>query len=311
MATIYTDTPHNWCEIDPYVITDTGMITTEIFRKQKCFFYDACSFRRHANLCEKDAGYLLRYMKEQDGAIVIIRSILMELASHSGILNQEYLKYIEHANLFGIKILVIYEEDIFEVMNLCFSTNAAINSYLQWAVRMMKGPVSTITKTLNQDGALFNEIIKEKHPDDQNKYRKFFSAVRNNKESGDNLGEEMLAVCLHILSHIPGERDGKFSVITDDKGSVGKIDTLFKKTAHQFRGNKIGIFSTPRLVQILHAEKILSDRDSIIAILRTGTNGSIVVLGTLMYDLHINEISITCAELAELLEKPGGINIIF
>ena len=72
-------------------------------------------------------------------------------------------------------------------------------------------------------------------------YKRFFEAVRANKESGDNLGEEVLAICLHILSHIPGEDNGKFCVITDDKGAASKIDAMFKKTAKQHRGREISL----------------------------------------------------------------------
>lgn len=311
MASVYTEIPHNWSEIEPYVLTDAEMNAEEIFRRGKCFFYDACSFRRHASLDERDAGYLLQYMREQDGVVIVTRCILMELASHSGILNPEYLQYIKRMERSGIKILVLYEEDIFAVMSKCFSTNAAINSYLQWAVRMMKGPVSTITGTLHEDNGLYDEIIKGKNSESQGMYRRFFASVRGRKESGDNLGEEMLAICLHILSHLPGEADGKFSVITDDKGAAGRIDTLFRNTAGQFKGNQIAVFSTPRLVQMLYAERILADKASITSILSAGTNGRVVVLGTLIYDLHIHDISVTVEELADLIQRPSGINIIF
>ena len=53
------------------------------------------------------------------------------------------------------------------------------------------------------------------------------------------MGEELLAICLHILSHIPGENDGKFCVITDDKRAASKTDTMFKMTAKQHSGREI------------------------------------------------------------------------
>lgn len=207
--------------------------------------------------------------------------------------------------------MIIYEEDLFAVMEGVFSTNAAINGYLCWAVRTIKGPVSTITETLEQNVHLQNEVIKGRNLDNGGVYQRFFEAVRENKESGDSLGEELLAICLHILSHVPGEEDGKFCVITDDKGAAGKIDTLFKETTRQYRGKKIVIFSTPKLVQVLHRENILRDREHVKAILSTGTDGNIVVLGTLIYDIRSREISISSEELADLIMQPNGINIIF
>ena len=109
----------------------------------------------------------------------------------------------------------------------------------------------------------YDEVIKGRNLDKRGVYKRFFEAVRGNKESGDNLGEELLAICLQILSYMLGEEDGKFCVITDDKGAAGKIDTLFKKTASQYRGKKIVIFSTPKLVQVLHRENILEDREHV------------------------------------------------
>ena len=311
MAVGCTDTPHNMAEITPYVTTDKKMIVEEILGKEKCYFYDTCSFRRHANLNHDEAEYFLKYIKAQNGIIVITRCILMELASCSGTLNRKYVEYIEHISEFGITVLVIYEEDLFSVMEICFSTNTAINEYLCWAVRTIKSPVSTITKTLDLNSSIHNEVIEGRNLNNRGVYKHFFEAGRENKESGDTLGEELLAVCLHILSYMPGEKDGKFCVVTDDKGASGKIDTLFKRTAKQHRGKEIVIFSTPKLVQVLHREKILEDREHIKAILSTGTDGNIVVLGTRIFDIRSTDISISSEELTDLIMQPNGISIIF
>ena len=259
MTVSYTDNPHNITEISSFVIMEKENIIAEIFGKPKCYFYDACSFRRHANLDYKQAEYFLKYIKSQDGIVIITRCILMELASHSGLLSQEYIDYIRHMYDFGITVLVIYEEDLFFVMEVCFSTNVAINEYLCWAVRNSVRSASIIEKTLELNENIKNEVIKGKNLDNFKVYERFFESVRANKESGDNLGEELLAICLHVLSHIPGEEDGKFCVITDDKGAASVIHTLFENTKKQYKGKNIGIFSTPKLVQVLYRENILND----------------------------------------------------
>ena len=311
MNVSYTDNPHNISEIISSVITVKDRIVKEILKSTRCYFYDTCSFRKHANLEDTHIKYLLRYMKEQNSVVVITRCILMELASHSGILNREYIEYIKRIKNAGITVLVIYEEDLFAVMDICFGTNAAINSYLCWAVRTIKGPVSTITETLEKSDDINNEVIKGKNLENSGVYRRFFQAVRANKVVGDNLGEEVLAICLHILSYIPGEDDGKFCVITDDKGAAGKIDGMFKQTAKQYKGKKIGIFSTPKLVQILYREKILLNSEHMKEILSTGIDGNIVVLGMCIYDIRAREISLSKDELADLIMQPNGISIFF
>lgn len=40
-------------------------------------------------------------------------------------------------------------------------------------------------------------------------YKRFFASVRANKEHHDNLGEELIAVCVQILSRLPGVADGR------------------------------------------------------------------------------------------------------
>ena len=54
-------------------------------------------------------------------------------------------------------------------------------------------------------------LLKYSRREKQKTLRTFirlFSGVRKNKETGDNLGEEMLAVCLHVLVKLP-EEEGK------------------------------------------------------------------------------------------------------
>lgn len=311
MSVSYTDNPHNMSEISNYVTTEKEQIIAKIFRSAKCYFYDTCSFRRHANLDDAHLEYFFKYIKNQNGIVIITRCILMELASHSGVLNTEYIEYLKRINAAGITVLVIYEEDLFSVMEVCYSTNAAINGYLCWAVRTIMGPISTITEILENNSELNNEVIKGKNLNNSGVYKRFFQAVRANKESGDNLGEELLGICLHILSHIPGEDNGKFCVITDDKGAAGKIDAMFKKTAKQHHGNDIGIFSTPKLAQILYRENILLNVEHLKEIVGAGTNGNIVILGMCIYDIRGKEISLNKDELADLIMQPNGIHIFF
>ena len=46
-------------------------------------------------------------------------------------------------------------------------------------------------------------------------------------------------------------------------------------------------------------------------ILSTGTDGNIIVLGMLVYDIRSREISMKKEEMTELIMQPNGIMIIF
>ena len=143
-----------------------------------------------------------------------------------------------------IKVVIFNEEYTYDILSECFSTNERINEYLSWAVRMVKSPVSTITETLKNDEKLTAEVLEGKNLRQSDIYRRFFATVRENKEHADNLGEELIAICVHILSHLPGIVDGKICVLTDDKGAASKIDSAVKRTNVQNRGAKIILFST-------------------------------------------------------------------
>lgn len=310
MVTGYTDVPYNMGEIAQYVVTDEDRIVSEIIGAARCYFYDTCSLRRHACL-DSSAEYILRYIKGQRAVVVITRCILMELASHSGVLNPEYIDYIRRISDYGITVLVVYEESLFSVMEVCFGANATINGYLCWAVRTTVGPVSSIKDMLRANPRVNREVVCGKGLDSSGVYSRFFQAARGVKESGDNLGEDLLAICLQVLSHIPGEPDGKFCMIADDKGAAAKMDRIFKKVKHAHRGRRIGVFSTPRLAQTLYREGVLHDRESLCAILGAGTNGNLSVLGVQQYDIDSAEITLTKDELADLIMQPDGIAIIF
>lgn len=310
MENTYVEVPENWKEIEPYVIVDGEHILEEIYTKAQCFFYDTCSFRRHANLVKQDMESILKYIKKKNGIFIITRCILMELASISGKLNDEYIHYLKQIYEMDISMLVMYEEEIYHIMEMCYATNEQINSFLSWSLRMLRLPVSNITKTFDENKALRAKVLEGKNANSSQIYKEFFSSVRKNKEEKDNMGEELLAVCLHILSHLPGEKDGKFCVITDDKGAAGKIDDLFKKTKRQFQGSKIIIFSTPKLVQALYTEGIVTAEVELERILKTGISGNLKVLGTEIYDLKSREITLSCKEAARLITKQQ-INITF
>ena len=163
---------------------------------------------------------------------------------------------------------------------------------------MSKSPVSTITESLKANPKFSDNILKGKNLKYSDIYFKFFSMVRNNKQHKDNLGEELIAICIHILSHLPGVYDGKLSVVTDDKGAAGKIDSITKKT------NK--------LVQHIYNEKISISENEMANILSQGVSGKIVVMGTTSYDLDIDRtISMTSKELTRKIMEPNGINIVF
>ena len=312
MATAYTETPSNLSEIMPFIVTDIKMIKNLFYSADRVIFYDACSFQRHSHLTNRERSILIRYYNAHATTIFITRCILMELASDRGMVAEEFIEFIKVMSENEIKVVLFDEEYIYDILSECFSVNEKINAYLLWAVRMCKSPTSTITETLKENTKLMAEVLEGKNLQQSDVYDRFFTAVRGNKEHDDNLGEELIAICVHILSHLPGVYDGKLCVMTDDKGAAAKIDSVMKKTDARNRGVKIALFSTPKLVQHMFQEQVEISEDEMVTILSQGASGKIVVMGITAYDFDVNRsISMTSRELAHKIMEPNGILIVF
>ena len=312
MATTYTETPDNLDEIEASVITEVNEIKRIFYQTDRVFFYDACSFQRHANLKAAERNILFQYFEKQGTTIFLAICILMELAGNRNKLERRFVDYIKSLNAANIKVILFHEEYTYNILSDCFSSIERINEYLMWAVRMVYSPVSTITDTLKSDSKLNSELYEGKKLKTSDLYQRFFSAVRGNKEQEDNLGEELIAICVQILSNLPGVVDGKLCVLTDDKGAAGKIDSAMKKNNRGNQGAKIIIFSTSKLVQHMFGEHIEMSENEMINILSQGVSGNIRIMGITEFDLEVNpRISLSARDLARKIMKPNGIQIVF
>lgn len=307
MTQSYRETPCNFSEIVPFVKCENNQIISEITQADKCYFYDTCSFRKHANM--EHPEYVCEFIIRHHGVVVITRGILMELASVSGTLNSEYIMYMKKMYMSGIKVLVMYEEELFDILSLCFSSNMVINRCLSLAVKTVKRRTGTVESTLKANKMLMNEITGE-HTAHSVLYKDFFRKVRQNKESGDNLGEELLTICVHVLANIPESYDYKYVIITEDKGAIGMVNQAANNV---FQHNGVRAFSaltTNRLAQRLHDEGIISEKYQVEEVLSVGNPDHIIkILGSEEYDLLPKEKTMSCEELAEKITTPNAIHI--
>lgn len=312
MATTYTEAPDNLCEIDGSIITDIDEIKRAFYQADTVFFYDACSIQRHSNLKNVERDILIQYFVKKGITIFLTRCILMELAGDQHSLVRQLIDFIKELNNAGVSVVLFNEEYAYNILSDCFSSIERINEYLMWAVRMAYSPVSTITDALNADIKLKSEVRVGKNLKASDLYQRFFSEVRGNKEHEDNLGEELISICVHILSNLPGVTDGKLCVLTDDKVAAGKLDSVMKKTSPENRGSKIIIFSTPKLVQHMFQEQVEMSENEMVNILSQGVSDNVVFMGITEYDLEVDsKISLSCRDLARKIMEPNGIRVVF
>jgi len=308
MATVYKEIPHNFSSIEPYVICDKEQMVQAMVLAAKCYFYDACSFRFHSNL--QNPASIISYLLSGNGIVIITRGILMELAAQDGMLKQGYIDYIKKMHTNGIRIFVMYEEDVFDIMNVCCTTIEAINNYLLYAVRTIRIPTGTVTDTLNNEPALKNEVLVRSAVTDGTLYSRFFKAVRANKEPGDNLGEELLVICAHILANIPEKSEYKYVILTDDKGAVGLLKKALKNSFDYLKKYMFTALTTPRIAQCLYEEGFITEKEETADILSVCVQeGKIRFLGSEEYDLDIKEKHMRYQDLADKIVTPNAIHI--
>ena len=297
----YMETPLNFREIEEYVTTSGDAILEELTCADRVFFYDTCAFRLHANM--ESPEFIFQFIEHQRGAVVVTRCVLMELASYSGSLNGEYIRYFEKLHMTGVKVLLMYEEDFFHVLELCFNTNAKINSLLSCAVRVVKSSVGTVETVLKEDRKLLTEIMGDSSSD-STLFKRVFGKVRSNKEQGDNLGEELLCIVMHMLSNMPDILNYRYLILTDDKGAIGWINRT-AWNVWKYNGKRtFSALSMARLAQRLFEEGIVTEPCEVERVLNAAAvGGNLRVLGSGLYDLEPKELRFSSGELAERIVK--------
>lgn len=304
---MYTETPLNYNAIKDYVIDDKPAALSHFSTAGKLFFYDACAFRKHAQI--SDPTPLFCYFKQGNAVIVITRCILMELSSTGEHLHPHYINYIRSLHQAGINILLIYEEDIFALMEQSFSSTTIINQYLFRAVNAVNHTLSTINTALAADNNLYLDLMVHQ-TSDRLLYQRFFHATRACKESGDNLGEELLTICTHILANIPFSKQYKYLILTEDRDAIRIISNAAKNSYKHLQQYIFSAITTPRLVQQLHTQGFLTTAEQIAPLLSAGVSSQIIkIFASCKYDLSPREQVVTISELAQKITTSGSIHI--
>lgn len=308
----YSENPKNMVQISGFVATSVNDIADIFYSSEKIYLYDACSFQRHSNIKDNELQILINYFLEHRTSIFISRCIIMELASDSQLLRNEYIEYLRKLYDAGIKIVVFFEENISDVLSICFSSTKIINERLVDSLLSADSSVSVVKKTIEEDEILKSSVYIKRSARSSDFYHRFFSLARNNKEKRDSLGEELLGICADILSSIPGTPDGKICVLSDDRPGAEKISTILQNTRKYHDNAKIILYSTPKLIQHIYKENKEMTLEEMTKLLSSGVNGNIRIMGTTEYDIRINDkISLSPEKLASKIMEPNGIHIVF
>ena len=306
---MYTDTPLNYEDFSVYLITDMVHITKYLLADRTCFFYDTCTFLKHADLPTPDPVFF--FIKRRNGIVIITGCILMELTSSNHELNPKYIRYLKSMHDAGLTVLLLLEENLLSVLDSCFGTTIAANNCLSWAIRALSLSTSTIHTVFQENPELRNSVLRG-DTSDRSLFHRFFSSVRAAKTPGDNLGEELLIICAHVLSNLPSAKEWKYLILTEDKGIFRLLEQANTNLFKQYGKYNISVLTTPRLAQRLHEENLLSTAKDIETFLISGGTDNeerFRIWCSETYDIYDKELSLTARELAEKLINPEVLRI--
>ncbi len=310
MEKSYNETPNNFEEVLPYVITDPNAIAREILRHTKCYFYDTCAFRKYAELANPVPVF--EHIRENGGMVLLTRCVLMELCSGDGSLWQRHIRFLAQMSEAGIPVCIMYEEDTWNVLNFYYRDNNEINQSLTYAIRSAKNSVGTVQQTLDEAPELKKEVLSGTYNRSGTLFRRFFKAVRANKESGDNLGEELIAIVMHLLSNIPEMTEYKYILLTEDKGAIAQLQKVMENVRYYTGKACITAFTSAKLAQFLYFEERIQNAEQMEDFLQEGNDGNqIRVYCADKYELGVIFRTYSCRELAQKICGQEDFRIFF
>ncbi|MBR1649664.1 MAG: hypothetical protein IJ691_00700 [Lachnospiraceae bacterium] len=303
---VYKYPPDNIEEIKKYAECDTEKIIEIILRMNECVVYDACTFRFHKNI--KDKKQLLTFFVKHGATVIIPSMIVTELSSKNGSFPQKEMEYIAFLKGNNIKVLIVPERTILRLLTSCFGNNSKVQNFLSIAVKEVLPAHSAIREWIREDPHLYDALMRGKETTVEALEERFFEGVRTLKSSGDNMGEIMVAIFVHMIANIPADSQ-RFYVFTDDKGAVSLLGKTRER--HPLGRKKIVPVTTPKLAWVLNRKYGLNSVNSVVEMLKCITSTGIInVLCSGEYDIDHREVSFSVEELAKTIVEDKGFTVL-
>ena len=312
MATLYSENPDNFDELEPHLITEFETCKSEIESAALVIFYDTCAVQHHSALPPQYQLKIYDYLKSKNAVVTVVKCVLMELAGDRHHLHSQVIQYLKAMAEYGIRIILFNESYVFGFLTDVYQSAATANEKLRYAVRNFNKATTTIRETVNNNAELKVLVNDDEIPTDKDLCESFFSLVRSNKQHKDNLGEQLIGICIYILLHLPAEPTHKFTIFTDDKGAARIISSSTRSIPADVSDKRAGIFSSAKLFQNMYDENFLANEAELKEVIEKIFPSNISVLALMeKSDLTTSEYTFTAEELAHLITLKNTIRIAF
>lgn len=230
MVRSYVQTPENWDRITRIIVYNKEECLQSMVCAGKCLFLDTCTIMQYENLSTDSKFY--QYISDTYDMVLVTRTILMELTSEDKYMKEIHILFLERVH--EAKTLYLFDEEwSYDYLKIAYDkTDKEFNQTLQSAIKFAISSYTNIIKDyMSKENCI--KYFNERHPDEL--YTDFFTNIRDNKETGDSMGEELIAITAILLSSVPESSECKFELVSNDRNSY----MMMRATKRHIR-NKYG-----------------------------------------------------------------------
>lgn len=303
----YKEIPSNFNEIQDYLVHEKDTMVSMYFQGNAYFFYDTCSLIHHSNALNH--GEIIKYLKNHGATIIVTRIVLMELTGDSFQLHPNQIAFFRAMHENGLIVVLLDEECIASCLKEALSiSNEEANLLLGYAIKEVSRHKTAIYQVIQTFEPTLRGNLLGSTPGNELLYDSFFQHARSQKTQGDRLAEEMILICIIILTKIP---IGTYVFISDDlriRQKVIATNTYLEKH-HSVR--EPFQLTTCALVYRMCKESMLSTKQEILDILNAAFSDNVYVYYLTDRDIELRYDSFKTEELAEHMMYTADFNVIY
>lgn len=309
MTKKYQEIPLNFKDIQNYLIYKQNEVVNAFFNSdvKKYFFYDTCSILHHSN--SKKRQFIINYLVEKSATIIITRTVLMELTANSFKLHSIQVEYFKELYESGLKIFLMDEEIIFN----CFKKY--LNITIEDANKLLGFAVKEICKFKTKTKYIINQMTKNMsnkllgiNPGNTELFTDFFRFARSLKSHGDSLAEELIFICIIVLTRIPM---GKYFFISDDLNVRYQVIIINKYIEKHHKMSVPIQITTASLLNKMYRDNFINNKEDMVEILKSAFKGNVSIFYVGEYDIEQKYKSFKCEEIIDRLLNEKDFRILY
>lgn len=307
MAKKYQEVPSNFRSFESYIIYEKEKVVDAFGKAHKFLFYDTCSILHHSSSANRHI--IISYLKSKADLIVITRTVLMELTANSFEVHPVQIQYFRELNTCGFEIVLFDEEVIYDCLKgaLNISTEEA-NKLLGFAIKELRRSKTKIYEVIEKMDKPTSSKLKGTNPGNRELFNAFFHFARALKSEGDSIAEELILLCIIVLTRIP---TGRYFLISDDIRIRPQVIGVNEYILRHHGRKEPYQLTTASLVYKMYKDGLLTNRDDMIEIMKSAFTGNANTFYVGEYDIEQKYKSFKCEELMDRLLNERDFRIIY